>query len=478
MSETPEKYKRKKTALAQNFLEYGKMPPQSVELEETVLGACMLDKNALDEVEFLLPKHFYKECHERIFEAVLRLKDRGERPDVLTVANELKKSGELDLIGGAWYISQLTGRVASTANIEVHARIIFQNWQARELIKISSEIIHDAYEDTTDVFDLTDRAETEIRNLQEGIDEKPNDQSIREISDQCAQGLVDRIKNAREGKMTGIDTGISRLNKITNGWQNSDLIIVAGRPGMGKTSLALFWAKIASMEQDTEAFVFSLEMPAQRLVDKIIIAESGVNADNYNSGYTTTAETESANIFMQKIKGYNLSIDDKSAATIRYMRTQLKIKKKKLKPGQKLIAFIDYLQLADGKNGEKINREQEIANISKGCKNIARDLNIPVVLLSQLNRDVEKRGGSKRPMLSDLRESGAIEQDADMVIFLYRPEYYGIHEDEVGTPTFNLVEVIIAKHRYGTLSTVKVKTNASKTNFYDWEFEENQEGPF
>jgi replicative DNA helicase len=458
------KKRTKKSALTQSFLEYGKMPPQAVDLEEAVLGALMLDKNALTAViDILKVDSFYKESHQRIFDAIQRLFAKSEPIDILTVTNELKKSGELDLVGGPYFIAQLTGRVASAANIEFHARIISQKYIQRELIRISSDIIKDAYEDTTDVFDLLDHAEQNLFSVSEGNIRREYQDMVPLLKDAIKQ--IEAAKN-QEGHFSGVPSGFTELDRITAGWQNSDLIIMAARPGMGKTAFVLSMARNIAVDLNKPIAFFSLEMSAVQLVTRLISSETELPAEKLKKGLLEKYEWEQLNTKVKKLAGAPLYIDDTPALSI----FELRAKCRRLKAQHNIeIAVIDYLQLMSVANEGKGNREQEISNISRSLKSLAKELNIPVIAISQLSRAVETRGGSKRPILSDLRESGAIEQDADMVLFIYRPEYYKITEDESGNSTSGTAEVIIAKHRNGALRDIKLKFVDRFAKFEDYE---------
>ena len=438
--------------IGQQLFEIGKLQPQAVDLEEAVLGALMLDKDALtNTIDILQPKSFYKEAHNRIFSAITRLFSRSEPIDILTVTQELKKSGELEIVGGAFYISQLTNRVASAANTEFHARIISQKYIQRELIRISTETIRDAYEDTSDVFELLDSAEKNLYAIVETNIRKNYDKMHTLIG----QTIKD-IEAAREQKtgVTGVPSGFTALDRITSGWQRSDLIIIAARPAMGKTALVLSVARNAAVEFKRPVAVFSLEMSSLQLVLRLISAETELPADKLKKGQIEEYEFQQLNAKIGPIAEAPLFIDDTPALTI----FELRAKARRLKQQHDIsMIVIDYLQLMQAGGDGKGNREQEISAISRSLKSIAKELNIPIIALSQLSRAVETRGGDKKPQLSDLRESGAIEQDADMVLFIHRPEYYNLTEDESGQSTQGVAEIIIAKHRNGPVGSVKLR---------------------
>lgn len=432
--------------------EHGKVPPQATDLEEAVLGAIMLEKDALTQViDILKPEVFYKEAHHIIFSAIYRLFGKSEPVDILTVTNELKNSGELEIVGGPYYITQLTNRIASSANVEYHSRIISQKYIQRELIRISSEIIKDAFEDTTDVFDLLDKAEQNLFAVSES--------NLRRNYNDMQSLVTDAIKEieagkGKEGHLRGIASGFTDLDRVTNGWQKSDLIILASRPGMGKTAFVLSMARNAAIDFNKSVAFFSLEMSSIQLVTRLISSETQLSADKLKKGNLESYEWEQLHSKIAKLTDAKLLIDDTPALTV----FELRAKCRRLKAQHDIdMVIIDYLQLMSGSGDAKGNREQEISAISRSLKALAKELEIPIIALSQLSRAVETRGGSKKPILSDLRESGAIEQDADMVMFIYRPEYYKIEVDEDGNSTAGIAEICIAKHRNGALKDVPLR---------------------
>ena len=435
-------------------LEKGKIPPQATDLEEVVLGAMMIDKKGVDEViDILHPDVFYKESHKFIFETIYILFEKSEPVDLLTVASQLKKEKKLDAIGGEFYLIQLTQKVSSSAHIEFHARIILQKYIQRSLIKISSEIIEDSYDEGTDVFDLLDNAEAKLYEITQG--------NIKRSSE-TAQNLVIQAKKrieeiANKEGLSGIPSGFTEVDKLTSGWQPSDLIIIAARPGMGKTALTLSMARNMAVEYDVPVAFFSLEMSSVQLITRLISSETGLSSEKLRTGNLEKHEWEQLNVKVKGLEKAPLFIDDTPSLSIFDLRA--KARRLASQHGIKMI-MIDYLQLMTaGGNQKGGNREQEISTISRNLKALAKELNVPVIALSQLSRAVETRGGSKRPLLSDLRESGAIEQDADIVSFIYRPEYYKIDEwdDEERTPTAGQGELIVAKHRNGGLDEIRLK---------------------
>ncbi|NEU06759.1 replicative DNA helicase [Flavihumibacter sp. R14] len=444
----------------------GKLPPQAVDLEEAVLGALMLEKDALSAViDILNPSVFYKDSHQKIFSAIHTLFQKSSPVDILTVTAQLRQQGDLEMIGGAYYITELTNRVASAANIEYHARIISQKFIQRELIRISTEIISNAYEDTTDIFDLLDNAEKNLFDIAQNNlrrDSRKMDDIIRESLDN-----LEKIKDRVDG-LTGVASGFTALDRITSGWQPSDLVIIAARPAMGKTAFVLSCARNAAVQFNKPVVVFSLEMSSVQLVNRLISGEAEIEQEKIRKGQLAEWEWQQLHSKIGKLTEAPLFIDDTPALNIFEFRA--KCRRLKAQYDIQLI-IIDYLQLMHGKSdGKGGNREQEIGSISRALKSVAKELNVPVIALSQLSRAVESRpGAQKKPMLSDLRESGSIEQDADMVLFLYRPEYYGLTEDEQGRSTIGIGEVIIAKHRNGETGTVPLKFVGKFVKFTDLE---------
>jgi replicative DNA helicase len=441
----------------------GKLPPQRLEMEAAVLGALMLEKDALTTVVDILKAHsFYKDGHQRIYKAISNLFDKSEPIDQLTVVQELREMGELEAAGGVGYVAGLTMHINSAANIEAHARVILEAAIKRELIRTATDILRDAYEETTDVFELLDSTEKNIfqvseDNMRKGVD------SMQDLMVKAIKELEEK-KHQKDG-LTGVPTGFSALDRVTSGWQPSDLVIVAARPGMGKTAFVVSAMRNAAVDFKKPVAIFSLEMSSLQLVNRLISAEAELDSEKIKKGNLADYEWAQLNHKISALSSAPIFIDDTPALSIR----ELRAKCRRLKSQHDIqLIIIDYLQLMSGNEGGKNgNREQEIASISRALKGIAKELNVPVIALSQLSRSVETRGGDKKPQLSDLRESGSIEQDADMVIFLYRPEYYKITEDEMGNPTQGMGEVIIAKHRNGSLETVQLKFIGRFTKFAD-----------
>ncbi|HEY0731984.1 MAG TPA: replicative DNA helicase [Chitinophagaceae bacterium] len=448
---------RRKTPIDVSTIVYGKVPPQAKDLEEAVLGASMLEKGAFDTVvEILKPECFYVDAHQRIFKAMKSLANKSQPIDILTVVEELRSLEELDMIGGAYYVTKLTNSVVSSANIEAHSRIILQKFIQRELIRISGEIIGDAYEDSTDVFDLLDQAESKLYEVT-----STHLRNSYETIDSVLVKTIQRIEDLRHKNedITGVPSGFPSMDRVTYGWQSTDLIILAARPSVGKTAFALNLARNAALHptKPTPVAVFSLEMSAGQLVQRILAAESEIWLEKIARG--KLEEHEMKQLYargIQRLAQAPIFIDDTPALNI----FELRAKCRRLKNINNIgMIIIDYLQLMSGtgenRNG---NREQEISNISRSLKGLAKELQVPIIALSQLSREVEKRKeGNKMPQLSDLRESGAIEQDADMVMFLYRPEYYDVTTNEMGESNRGETHIRIAKHRNGSLETIKLR---------------------
>ncbi len=456
--------KDRKVFYSIDYSDHGRVPPQAIDLEEAVLGAMMLEQNALTNViDILKPDVFYKEAHQKIFTAIHDLFSTGQPVDILTVTEKLKKKGDLDTVGGAYTISMLTNRVASSANVEYHARIVLQKFIQRELIRISSNVIKDSYEDTLDVFEILDNAERDLfavseKNLRRNYDDMHS----------LVRRAIERIEGAKnqEGHISGIPSGYTEIDRVTAGWQKSDLIVLAARPGMGKTAFMLTMARNMAVDFRKPIAVFSLEMEGVQLVTRLISSETELAADKLKRGQLEDFEWEQLNARLNSLTDAPLFIDDTPALSI----FELRAKCRRLKAQHNIeMVVVDYLQLmSSGSDNHRGNREQEISNISRSIKSLAKELEIPIIAISQLSRAVETRGGSKRPILSDLRESGAIEQDADMVIFIYRPEYYQITEDEEGNSTEGLAQVIIAKHRNGATETVNLRFIKNFAKFTDY----------
>jgi replicative DNA helicase len=457
-----QKYKLDSTELA--ALELGKKPPQAVDMEEAVLGALMIEKSAIVDIQGLLvPESFYLETHQKIYKSITDLAGRHEAIDIYTVASELKKSDNLEFVGGPYYLSQLSGKVGSAAHIEYHAKIVAQKYIQRRLIEIASEIQRESFEDKSDVNDLLDSAQQKIFEIAER-NMRNEAKPISGVIELTIQEM--EVSSAREDGFSGVPSGFTSLDRITSGWQSSDLIIVAARPSMGKTAFVLSMARSIAVDFNKGVAFFSLEMSAIQLVKRLMVSETGLTSDKIRNGKLEDHEWYQLETKIQALSASPLYIDDTPALSIYEFRS----KARRLVQNHSIqLIVIDYLQLMTGPPEMKGMREQEVSAISRSLKAIAKELGVPIIALSQLNRSVETRSGNKRPQLSDLRESGAIEQDADLVAFIHRPEYYGFTEDEDGNSLIGIAEIILAKHRNGAVGDVKLRFRSEEAKFYDLE---------
>lgn len=442
---------------------YGKLPPQAIKLEEAILGAIMLDKNALPVVlDILQPVSFYTPSHQKIFKIMMDLFEKSQPIDMLTVEEGLRKADEIENIGGAYYLAELTSRIASAANIEFHARIVAQKHIQRELIRVSTETIKNSYEDSMDVFDLLDSAEKGLFDITQNNLSRSYE-SMGSLTSKVLKAL-EELKDKEDG-LTGVPTGFSEVDRLTSGLQKSDLIIIAARPGMGKTSYVLSLARNAASDFKKPVALFSLEMSNVQLVQRIISLEAEIPGHKLRTGKLEEEEWKILNDTIEHLSEIPIFIDDTPGINIFELRA--KCRRLKMQHDIQLV-IIDYLQLmSGGGDNQRGNREQEVSMISRSLKALAKELDVPVIALSQLSRAVEVRGGTKRPQLSDLRESGSIEQDADMVAFIYRPEYYQIMEDEEGQSLKGVAELIFAKNRHGATKTIKLKFVDQYAKFED-----------
>ncbi len=433
--------------------EIGKIPPQASDVEQVVLGAMMLEKDALNNTINLVTREtFYDPRHQYIYSAMQELFGNTKPVDLITVTEQLQKNGELEAAGGVAYLAQLTNRVASSAHIEFHARIIIQKHLKRELIRVSSEIIRDAYDDTVDIFDLLNTAESNLFQIAESNMTKQASTMQNIVGQAIAE--IEKARNTPDG-ISGTPSGFHDLDKITSGWQKSDMVVIAARPGMGKTALVLSMARNTAVDYNMGVAVFSLEMSAVQLVKRLIAGEARIDSEKLRKGNLADHEFQQLHSRITALSAAPIFIDDTPAITIFDFRAKCR----RLKAQHDIqLVIIDYLQLMSAKDGKGSgNREQEISTISRSIKEIAKELNIAIIALAQLSRSVEQRGGDKKPILSDLRESGAIEQDADIVSFIYRPEYYGITKDDDGNSNQGIGELIIAKHRNGKTDRVRMR---------------------
>ncbi len=443
----------------------GHHPPQAIELEEAVLGAIMLEKDALLNIQGLLSSDsFYHDAHQLIFAAAIQLSNDIQPVDLYTVGEQLKRSGHLSAVGGMAYLTELTQRVSSATHLDYHAKIVAQKHIQRQLITASTQIQRDSFSDELDVDELVNRAERAIFEIAEG-------NVRRDIQDSAsivvkAMQIIEEAGKKPDG-MTGVPTGFTDIDNLTLGWQPSDLVIIAARPSMGKTAFVLSMARNITVLHNKAVAFFSLEMSATQLITRLLIGESELDSKKLKSGKLSPDEWKLLENSARHLSKAPLYVDDTAALSIFEFRS--KARRLKLNSNIELI-IIDYLQLMTaGTADSRGNREQEVALISRSLKAIAKELDVPIIALSQLNRSVESRAGTKRPQLSDLRESGAIEQDADIVAFIHRPEYYGLTENEGGIPTPGLAEIIFAKHRNGEVRDVLLRFRNEQAKFVDWQ---------
>lgn len=443
---------RRMNSVVPQALRSGRIPPQALEMEQGVLGAILLEKSAMDRIEDVLRvEMLYKEGHKLIYEACQQLRLSGSPIDLLTVKNQLSSTGMLEAAGGQYYLTELTSKVSSAANIEYHARTISQKWLMREIIKIGDDAVNRGFDETTDVFELYDSLQQQMLAL--FVNTTGNMRSMvddwKEGIDQAEKAMVFRDKMG-DMPITGVATGLHKLDAIMTGLQRKDLIIIGARPSMGKTTLALNMA-INAAANGVHVLFFSLEMDRQQIYRRIASIKAGLNPRDVVSGKISVEGLGRYGNAWAKATG--IHIDDKAGVDAGYIK---RVSKGRMKAGGQYLIIVDYLQLMAGMRERNGNREQEIASIARALKQLAKDTDTPVAALSQLSRSVETRGGDKKPMMSDLRESGSIEQDADVVMFCYRPEYYGLTTYEDGSSTSGIGEIIIAKQRNGPVGEIKL----------------------
>ena len=446
--------------------ELGKLPPQALELEASVIGALMIEKEAFSSITDLLrPESFYSDQHRHIFEAVQALSAKDAPIDVLSVAEQLKQSGKLEQAGGVIYLSDLTRRVASAAHIRYHAQIIAQKATARDLISAACQIEEKGYDETQDVDELVEEATAKIFE----ISQRAQKRDVTHIYPVITEAF-DRMHKAseNEGNISGIPSGFTELDKITSGWQKSDLVIIAARPAMGKTAFVLSMAKNIAVDFNIPVAIFSLEMSNVQLVNRLIMNVCEIEGNKIRNGRLSKAEWDKLDNTIGVLQNAPIYVDDTPGLSV----FELQSKARKLVKEHKIqLIIIDYLQLMNANGMSFGSREQEVSIISRNLKGLAKELDIPVIALSQLSRAVEKRDSSnsnvdgKKPLLSDLRESGAIEQDADMVCFIHRPEYYKLYDDGNGKDLRGLGQIIVAKHRNGATDEIWLRFIGKYTRF-------------
>ncbi len=454
----------------------GKMPPNAIDFEKLVIGTFLIDKKGLDySIDLLNPDVFYDPRHQEIFRAIVKLFESNHPVDLMTVIQELKKTEKLAFAGGDHYIIDLTMGVSSSAHIEYHVRVILEKFILRSLINVSANVIDSSYKESTDVFELLDKAEQSFFEIRNGTIKKGFD-----TANVLVKQAIETIKSLKDKEgISGIPSGFTAIDKETGGWQNSDLIIIAARPAMGKTAFMLSMARNIAVQHKIPLALFSLEMASVQLITRMIASETGISSDKLRKGQMSDEEWQRLFTNVADLENAPLYIDETPSLSVFDFRA--KCRRLVMQHGVKII-LVDYLQLmtANSGKGGVGNREQEIATISRSLKAIAKELNVPVIALSQLSRSVETRPG-KRPQLSDLRESGAIEQDADIVSFIFRPEYYKImtwdnDEDGGESPTENQAELIIAKHRNGATADVRMTFQKNIAKFSDLDLYGNAYG--
>jgi len=459
--------------LSSSDVAFDRVPPQSIEAEMAVLGSIMIDNDCIGKVaEILEPSFFYRTVHRTIFSSALVLYEKNEPVDLITLSEELKRQNKLEEVGGSYYLTELAQTIPSSANVEHHARIVLEKHLLRKLIEEAAGIAKDCYETTEEVYDIIDRSEQRIFGL--------SDKRLRKGFEHISPVMHDAFEtierfHEREGTVTGIPTGFTKLDELTSGFQPAELVVVAGRPSMGKTAFSLNIARNVAVEHKIPVGIFSLEMSKRQLALRLLCAEARVDAHSVRTGRLADDEWQKLSMCVGVLTEAPIFIDDTPGMGV----LELRAKARRLKKEKDVkLVIVDYLQLMQGpKNSE--SRQQEISMISRSLKALAKELDVPVVALSQLSRAVEVRGGERRPMLSDLRESGAIEQDADVVLFVYRPEVYGKKADELGNPIEGKAEVIIGKQRNGPVGSVHLMFIKKWAMFENPAFEEHPAGiPF
>ncbi|MDM7926919.1 MAG: replicative DNA helicase [bacterium] len=456
----------------ESALGFERVPPQSLEAERAVLGSVMLDNESIGKaIEMIDPSHFYRTSHQKIFAAALNLYERNEPVDLITLSEELKRQKILDEIGGSYYLTELAESIPSSANVEYHARIVLEKAVLRNMIAEGIAIARDCYEAGRDPFEILDRAEQRIF----GLSEKRLTKTFQHIDPIMHETFdkIERFHRERKGVVTGVPTGFTKLDELTSGFQPGELVIVAGRPSMGKTAFCLNVARNAAVEAKVPVAFFSLEMSNQQLAMRLLCAEARVDAHGVRTGHLADHEWQKLSMCVGNLAEAPIYIDDSSAMGTLELRAKARRLKKEKGVG---MVMIDYLQLMQGPRNSE-SRQQEISSITRSLKALAKELDLPVIVLSQLSRAVEVRGGERKPLLSDLRESGAIEQDADVVLFIYRSEFYGKAMDDQGQSVEGKAEVIIGKQRNGPVGTVHLSFIKQWAKFENPAFDEDAAGP-
>jgi len=450
--------------------ETGKLLPQAIDLEEAILGSCMIQIGAYDEIAHIIePDTFYKESHRLIFKAIQQLSMEKKPIDIMTVTQELKEKGDLDIVGGPVAVTMLTSRIATSAHMVYHAYVVYEKYIMREMVRLGSDLVAKAFEDDFDALKSTYASgAAHVDHLLAG---KRTDKSMMQVMKDHMAEVDNRIKLAKLGQMPGISTGLTQLDQYTNGWKPGELIVLAARPSMGKTAVALNLFTKSAAHQKKNILFFSLEMDDISLADRLVCSYGGIVPDHLKQGTLSSLELEKYHQSSAELQQLPISIDDTARADLIHINA---ISRSKRRKGLCDLIVIDYLQLIESPKENKAafkNREREVSELSRGLKLLAKELKIPIILLAQLSRAVESRPGTlKRPILSDLRESGAIEQDADMVIFPYRPEYYGITEDDAGNSLKGIMLLGIAKNRNGRVGDIPCVYTEGLTSFSNYQY--------
>lgn len=458
--------RRSQSADVPQVSELGRLQPQALDFEEAVIGACLIEKDAFASIsDILKPESFYDTKHKLIFGAIQKLAGENKPVDLLTVQEQLRTTGKIEEAGGLFYLTELSRRVLSSAHIEYHARIVAQKALARQLITYSSNIQKLAFDESQDVQELMQTAEGQLFELSKSSIKKEFTQIDPVIEE--AYKLLQKAAENTDG-LSGLPSGFDRLDAMTAGWQNSDLVIIAARPAMGKTAFVLSMCKNMAIDQKIPVAMFSLEMSNVQLVNRLMSNVCEIASEKIKSGQLAQYEWAQLDYKIRDMYEAPLYVDDTPSLSVFELRTKAR---KLVRDHGVRIIIIDYLQLMNASGMSYGSRQEEVSTISRSLKGLAKELNIPIIALSQLNRSVEQRVGtdggadSKRPQLSDLRESGAIEQDADMVCFIHRPEYYKIYKDQYGNDLKGLAEIIIAKHRNGAVGDVRLRFKGEFTRF-------------
>jgi len=443
-------------------LELGMLPPQAIELESSVLGALLSNPSSMYEIaDMFSPEAFYKDEHQKIAQVISNMFDKSKSIDILTVSEELKKTGQLDEVGGPLYVTFLINQSIPLSKVLHHYQIVYQKYIQREIIRGASELMRSGYDDSIELQELIDKANQEVDSINDKVAGKKQASHISTLVKQSRESLKKREQAAKDKKLSGIRGPLVDLDKLTQGWQPG-LYILAARPGQGKTAISLSIGKSAAMEGHPVCF-FSLEMDPVRLVDRLIMGEADMKENNFRTGYMAAGDWSEFDRAATRLSKLPLYIDGNPVVGTRYIKSHSRLMQKR---GLCDLIVIDYLQLFDMDYHEKENRERQVAKTTRELKIISKQLNVPIIVLSQLNRSIE--GRDKRPNLTNLRESGAIEQDADCVMFIHRPSYYGIKEDANGNSWEGVGLIIVEKNREGPLGDVKFFHNPSITKIKDW----------